>query len=373
MSNSKKDRQSQPRKSYDDYVMDMNNNEASRQKMSYYEVLGADENASLTDIKKLFRQCAIDFHPDNKKTGDATLFALVARAYECLSDPEKRSEYDKMLLIERKTRKSTYLNQRKAFQEFINAQENEKDEAKSKLAKAKFDLDFVELDQKRGFDRKKYDEEKDNALSSKETSRRLDDLIAAREQDEIELNQRRIFNEGTWDPEKFNKLFVEKYKKGKGEIVKHGGAPSAFNDVGGASLYEDELYDEKNEDGYDNSLYSSLKRFDDFDSEITDDDIKRLKKMKGLKEYNDHSANRGRDYQDELEKRLKEREEEDNVYNDRKMKDFDTDNKMAGYGFLHEVGLNGRELEWEEEEVSDKTMKKLLEFRKNEKRRTKKK
>ena len=133
--------QSQSRRQREEYVSEYENRE--KQKMSYYEVLGVDEDASLIEIKKQFRQCAIDFHPDNKKTGDATLFALVARAYECLSDSEKRSEYDKMLLIEKKTQKSTYINQKKAFEEFMNAQDNEKDEKREKAAKNKFELDLI--------------------------------------------------------------------------------------------------------------------------------------------------------------------------------------------------------------------------------------
>ena len=367
---SRKEKQSYPKRTREEYVAEYENE--SKQKVTYYEVLGVEEDASILDIKKQFRQCAIDFHPDNKKTGDATLFALVARAYECLSDPEKRSDYDKMLFIEKKTQKSTYFNQKKAFDDFINAQDNEKDERRQEAARNKFDLDFIDIDSKRGFDRKKYDEELANPLSSKDTSRRLDTLIASREQDEIELTQRRIFSEDQWNPERFNELFEKKYKKGKGDLVKHGGAPSAFNDGVGASLYgKDELYDET--DVGDESTFSSLKHFDKNTEEITDEDIKQLKKMKGFKDYKGHLENRGQDYQNELDNRLRERDAEDELYNARKIKDFDTDDKMGSYGFLHQVGLTGRELEWEEEDVDDKTMRKLIEFRNNEKKKSVKK
>ena len=357
----------QTRKQREDYISEYENRD--RQKVSYYDVLGVDEDASLIEIKKQFRKCAVDFHPDNKKTGDVTLFALVARAYECFSDSEKRSEYDKMLLIEKKTQKSKYVNQKKAFDEFIKAQDNEKGAEREKAARSKFELDFTNLDSKRGFDRKKYDDEHSNPLSTKDSSRRLDDLVAVREQDEIELTQRRLFGAGNWSPDKFNQLFENKYKKGKGDLVKHSSAPSAFNEIGESSLFGegDDLYDDT--EGGDGEGFASLKQFDEYDEEITEEDIKQLKKMKGLKSYKGHPNERGKDYQDELEKRLRGRETEDDIYNGRKMKDYDTDNKMGGYGFLHQVGLNGRELE-EEEEVDNKTMKKLLEFRKNEKRKT---
>jgi hypothetical protein len=80
-----------------------------------------------------------------------------------------------------------------------------------------------------------------------------------------------------------------------------------------------------------------------------------------------HNADRGKLYQDDLERRLREREEDDKLYDGRKMKDFDTDPKMNGYGILHNVGLTGRELEFDED-VDDKTVKKLLEYRKKTKK-----
>lgn len=67
---------------------------ASSQK-TLYEVLGVDQKATDDQIKKAFRQLAVKLHPD--AGGDEEEFKQVSQAYEVLSDPKKRAEYDKAL------------------------------------------------------------------------------------------------------------------------------------------------------------------------------------------------------------------------------------------------------------------------------------
>ncbi len=66
------------------------------QKRDYYEVLGISKSASAAEIKRAFRNLAMQFHPDrNKKEGAEEKFKEVNEAYEILSDQEKKSIYDK--------------------------------------------------------------------------------------------------------------------------------------------------------------------------------------------------------------------------------------------------------------------------------------
>lgn len=61
-----------------------------------YSVLGVPRDASQDDLKKAFRRLAMDFHPDRNKDPEAeTKFKQINAAYEVLSDPEKRSRYDR--------------------------------------------------------------------------------------------------------------------------------------------------------------------------------------------------------------------------------------------------------------------------------------
>ena len=64
-------------------------------KRDFYEVLGVSKSASAAEIKKAYRQLALKFHPDrNKKVGAAEKFKEISEAYEILSNPQKKQNYD---------------------------------------------------------------------------------------------------------------------------------------------------------------------------------------------------------------------------------------------------------------------------------------
>jgi len=333
--------------------------------MTYYDVLGVTSNASLSEIKKNFRIMARTYHPDHVETGDATIFALVARAYECLSDENKRSEYDRMLSIEKKAQKTDFLNTKKAFEEFLKAQEQDVTNKGIEHAKSRFKIEFEDIDRKRGLDRSKLDED---AISPEDANRRMRDMEMAREQDEIEFSQPKVFDPLNYNKDEWNRVFEEKYKHGKDDqLVKRNGAPSAFNESAESSYIScegnyDDIFEENNVSG--NSLYGTQNDIGNKFS-VTREDLERAKGQKSS--FSTHNKITDTDKVD-FEKRMRERELEDKMFDARKMKDFDTDNKMGGYGFLHQVGLTGRELEWDHEEIDEHAMIKLIELRSRERK-----
>ena len=66
-------------------------------KVNYYEVLGVKENATSEEIRKAYKKLAIKWHPDknpdNKEFAEEK-FKSISEAYNVLSDPKKREEWE---------------------------------------------------------------------------------------------------------------------------------------------------------------------------------------------------------------------------------------------------------------------------------------
>ncbi len=63
----------------------------------YYEILNVDRSASQEEIKRAFRRLAREYHPDVKKDDPhaSERFKEINEAYQVLSDPERRAQYDR--------------------------------------------------------------------------------------------------------------------------------------------------------------------------------------------------------------------------------------------------------------------------------------
>lgn len=86
-----------------------------------YEILGVSNTATKEEIKKRYRECAKKFHPDKFATASniekqkaEEKFTQINNAYSILSDDEKRKEYDKQFMAERKNLKNGGKNSKKS-------------------------------------------------------------------------------------------------------------------------------------------------------------------------------------------------------------------------------------------------------------------
>jgi DnaJ family protein C protein 16 len=60
-----------------------------------YEILGVHRKATRSEIRKAYKQLAMEWHPDKKRVPSAEeRFVSIKQAYELLSDPERRKLYD---------------------------------------------------------------------------------------------------------------------------------------------------------------------------------------------------------------------------------------------------------------------------------------
>lgn len=71
-------------------------------KKCFYDILNLKQYATFAEIKKSYRKLVVKYHPDRNKGSKECedILKEIIEAYECLSDPHKRSEYDKRLKVD---------------------------------------------------------------------------------------------------------------------------------------------------------------------------------------------------------------------------------------------------------------------------------
>ena len=89
---------------------------------SYYDILGVHPDASQADIKRAYRRMAKRHHPDvSREPGAVTRFKQVNEANNTLSDPSRRAEYDRRVLLAN-MHKQHESQKRERFEQWRNSQ-----------------------------------------------------------------------------------------------------------------------------------------------------------------------------------------------------------------------------------------------------------
>jgi len=67
--------------------------------VDYYEILGLPANASPDDVREAWRRAARQYHPDLNPRKTSFRFRRAREAYDVLSDPQRRKEYDRLYRV----------------------------------------------------------------------------------------------------------------------------------------------------------------------------------------------------------------------------------------------------------------------------------
>lgn len=305
-----------------------------------YKIIGAKSEDSQITINKKCAEKLKKYQPDRhselvkkypederpKQLKKLNIqYSLIRDACTVLRDTKKRKYYD---LQKNTIQNKNFISTKNNFEEFKKLQESKINEKTRKLAKNNFELAFLDLDKKHGFDRNEFNEA---ALTTEETNRRYEDLQFARTQEEIEYAPRDKFEGKAFSQGEFNKnwaKYVKKEKKRKGEL---GGDDSlmvwegisASNDYGtaggtdyvGIDNYED-LYMDKNHNSsskFASRLDSDSEMGSDLGSDVSEDDL----------EFDIHDAHdKNKDLtMNKYDEMLQRREQENDDYDRRELHD----------------------------------------------------
>ena len=105
--------------------------------MNFYKILKINNNASISEIKRAYKQMALKYHPDKNKSNDsANKFHQIKLAYDTLIDESKRKEYDSMTNFQKEQISNMieeYINNKSPeyscfYNNVINSLYNNKDE-----------------------------------------------------------------------------------------------------------------------------------------------------------------------------------------------------------------------------------------------------
>jgi curved DNA-binding protein CbpA len=88
--------------------------------INYYDLMQINPRAEIETVQRVYRILAARYDPRNPQTGDPERFRMLTEAYEVLSNPVKRSEYDRWLESSQGSPLSIFLG--KEFTDGIDAE-----------------------------------------------------------------------------------------------------------------------------------------------------------------------------------------------------------------------------------------------------------
>lgn len=326
------------------------------QSVNLYEVLGLDNNATMKDIKKQYSKLVVKYHPDKcKDKFDASIFGLIQKAYDTLGNEQRKQEYDFLLKNLEYTRNKNHASLKQNYEKYRDLEESQPKNAKD--AQIEFDKIFTEFDEKYNIDRTKINEK----IDTEELKNKIENLSLQREQDELEFSQNNLFENENFDIGKFNAAF-DLYNNMNNNQMSKRNKIDPFNMNNNVNFDSINYDGDSDDDGkFDGNVNFASINFDKNNKEnkLSKDKIKNLEPANYTTNHNVKETN----YEDELKKRLQEREKETEMLHNMEYSDFNVEDKT--YKFLHKIGLTDNFINWDiSDEGAKQTMDKLISLEK---------
>lgn len=319
--------------------------------INLYSILGLTEDVcEKPDCAELIKTAYLEksrlTHPDKNKGNPemADVFQMIQGAYEILSDPKMRANYNNKLNMDKQS-SSSFFKLKQAAEDYSN--NNGYIEATDQQ-KLDFEKKMLSINETRG-----HASFKEEAISKKDAKNLLKDRLADRASDDINYKPEQLFKDVNkdFDAKKFNAAFDLQKKQGNVinnmSILEAPAIPSAWNTGSQfGSFYGDEglgnLEDPFDDSGSNFGFASHA--FGSYDaSEIPKNTMTRkmMKKMDNADYYEDHNKLE-EDYHSALKKKLAERNNDSTLFQNMTYKDYKRDD-MAGYGILDQIGYTDTE------------------------------
>lgn len=318
--------------------------------INLYQILGLTQDVcDKPDCAELIKNAYLEksrlTHPDKNKNNPemAELFQLIQGAYEILSDPKDRSNYNNRLIMEKQSGSSFFKLKAgsEAYKEampYIKATDQQELEFKQRMIEANTHRGHASME--------------DKPIPKKEAKNLLKDFMANRDAD-LNYAHPKLFDDlkKDFDPKKFNAAFDLQKKQGSVNscmsVMEAPAIPLAwdtkssfgsfYGDIGYAGI-EDPFDDTGSNYGLSGQTIGTYDR-----SEISPHVVTRdmMDNIEGGDYYQSHSTLED-DYVTNIKKRLADRELDSKKFVSMKFTDYKRDD-MAGYGILDQIGYTDTE------------------------------